>query len=433
MVRHFLGLYLLVVLTLAVTSWGQDAILRRYGTQDAGEDRAATLALAALRAGLARVPVAERAGYLRALPSIDGLRVELLAQRDVTGRGVLEKLARGEVAQLAGAGESWTLTQLDSDTILALHLAEPDGRRSPLEWSLTVFFYAAIALVLMIWIWPLRRDLRRLEAAASRYGDRNWTFDAQIPPRSQVRTLADTFQRMARRIDALIASHQDMTNAVAHEIRTPLSRMLFEIELARQAGSLEQVRVALDNLKSDLAGINDLVTATLEYAILERADVALNFGQHDFAALVPAIVSAVGADVRSDLELSCEVRPPADAVVCDAHLLETVLKNLLYNAARYARRRVQVSFEVRDGSNCLSVDDDGPGVPQADRERIFHSFVQLAPAPGPKSGFGLGLAIVRRLIEWHGGAASVSQSPLGGARFTVCWPASRAPLERTAT
>jgi len=60
--------------------------------------------------------------------------------------------------------------------VLALESTEPDTQRGPLEWALTSFFYAAIALVIMIWIWPLRRDLRALERAAARYGDNNWLF-----------------------------------------------------------------------------------------------------------------------------------------------------------------------------------------------------------------------------------------------------------------
>jgi two-component system sensor kinase ParS len=82
-----------------------------------------------------------------------------------------------------------------------------------------------------------------------------------------------------------------------------------------------------------------------------------------------------------------------------------------------------VAFTSYDGVNRLLVDDDGPGIPQADRSRVFESFVQLERTAGRKTGFGLGLAIVKRAIEWHGGEVSVVESPLGGARFCVTWPA----------
>jgi two-component system, OmpR family, sensor kinase len=285
-----------------------------------------------------------------------------------------------------------------------------------------VAFYAAIALVIMTWLWPLSRDLRALELAAAGYGDRNWRFVADIKPRSQIHRLAETFRRMAARIDGLIASHKDMSNAVAHEIRTPLSRMQFEIELAQQAASLPEVRGPLANIRSDVAAIDALVTAALDYAFLERADMTLNIGNHNFTTLIPAIAEQVQRDAQPNLRLASSVQEDAIAVRCDMHLMETVLRNLLYNACRYARSEIRVSFRAADGLNELRVDDDGPGIPEADRQRVFDSFVRLEALGARRSGFGLGLAIVKRVIEWHGGAASASSSPLGGASFRVAWP-----------
>jgi two-component system OmpR family sensor kinase len=228
---------------------------------------------------------------------------------------------------------------------------------------------------------------------------------------------------MAARIDGLIASHKDMSNAVSHEIRTPLSRMQFEIELAQQATTVEEVRRSLGHVKTDIAAINDLVAATLSYAILERADVTLNVNSHNFTALIPAIAASIAHDARPDLQISADVQNDAAAVRCDVHLIETVLRNLLYNATRYAKHSIKVAFTSYDGVNRLLVDDDGPGIPPADRHRVFESFVQLERTAGRKTGFGLGLAIVKRAIEWHGGEVSVVESPLGGARFCVTWPA----------
>jgi two-component system OmpR family sensor kinase len=323
----------------------------------------------------------------------------------------------------AAGGDSWALRRLDADYVLAVKSAAPGARRGLLEWSLTMLFYAAIALVIMFWIWPLTRDLRALEKAAAQFGNRNWSFNPRIKPHSQIYPLVQTFRRMAARIDGLIASHKDMSNAVSHEIRTPLSRMQFEIELAQQAMTVEEVRRSLSHVKTDIAAINDLVAATLSYAILERADVTLNVNSHNFTALIPAIAESVAHDTRPDLDISADVQSDAAAVRCDVHLIETVLRNLLYNATRYAKHSIKVAFTSYDGINRLLVDDDGPGIPPADRHRVFESFVQLEHTAGRKTGFGLGLAIVKRAIEWHGGEVSVVESPLGGARFCVTWPA----------
>jgi two-component system OmpR family sensor kinase len=429
MARHFLGLYLLIVLTLAAVSWGQDKLLQAYGMADSADDRLPAITLYALEHQLRSLPDSEWKHVLAGIGAETGADIELFSKTDIAGRGTLDELNHGKIAYMqAAAGGSWALKKLNDSYVLAFKYVEPEAQRGLLEWTLTLLFYAAIALVIMIWIWPLTRDLRALERAAARFGNKNWAFDADIKPRSQIFALAETFRKMAARIDGLIISHKDMSNAVSHEIKTPLARMQFEIEMAQQAQNVAQVRASLSNIKADIAAINDLVTATLNYAILERADMSLNIGTHDFTTLVPAIAEYVRRDARPDIRLRAEVHGETDKVVCDLHLLETVLKNLLYNAVRHAKRDVRVAFDVRDGVNQLLVDDDGPGIPEKDRQRVFESFVQLDDPGGKKTGFGLGLAIVKRAIEWHGGEVSISQSPLGGARIRAMWPAME--LER---
>ena len=427
MARHFLALYVSIVVTLAAVSWGQDRLLQLYGAEDTGAERTLSAAMVSLANALSALPEAERRTALHAIATKTGARLELLERRDIAGVRALSELDRGKTAYMdAAAGESWALQRLDCDSVLAYRYTEPEPRRGPLEWLITLLFYAAIALVIMVWLWPLTRDLRILERAAARYGNKNWSFDAAINPRSQIYKLAETFRKMAARIDGLIGSHKDMSNAVSHEIKTPLARMRFEIESAEQAQELGQVKTSLTYLKADIAEINDLVTATLNYAILERADMSLNIGTHNFTTLVPAIAEYVRRDAHREIRVHADVQGDTDHVVCDLHLMEAVLKNLLYNAARFARRDVRVTFVGHNAVNQLIVDDDGPGIPEKERSRVFDSFVQLDSAEVRKTGFGLGLAIVKRTLEWHGGEVRIAQSPLGGARVCATWPTSAA-------
>jgi two-component system OmpR family sensor kinase len=213
-----------------------------------------------------------------------------------------------------------------------------------------------------------------------------------------------------------------MSNAVSHEIKTPLSRMQFEIELSHSATSVEELRGSLANIKTDIEAIDGLVKATLGYAILERADLALNLSQNNFTTLIPAIVASVQSGIRAGVAITATVQSDATQVVCDIHLFESVLRNLLYNAARYAASRIDVTFAIRAGLNELCVGDDGPGIPPGERSRVFQSFVQLNPAAGKKVGYGLGLAIVKRAIEWHGGEVHIAQAALGGALVCATWP-----------
>jgi two-component system, OmpR family, sensor kinase len=425
MARHFLGLYLLIAGTLAAVSWAQDALLQLYSRPNSIDDAPASLAFSILKGRLSELPEQQWKSEVAALAVSSGIDMELFSVADIAGRQTLDKLARGEITHMQGAAQqSWTLKQLDAGHVLALEFAESDARRGAVDWLLTIGFYAAIAFVIMIWLWPLTRDLRSLEASARRFGDRNWHFDVTVNPRSPVHSLAATFRKMAARIDRLIASHRDMSNAVSHEIRTPLSRMQFEIELGLAASSLPEVRERLTQIKADIGAVNDLVNATMEYAILERADVALNMGRHDLSVLIPAIAESARSNSGHDRHVVTDIQGNSGQVVCDVHLLESAYKNLLYNAMRFAKRDVRVTFEAGDSTNRLTVEDDGPGVPAEDRRRIFESFVQLQRSGEVKQGFGLGLAIVKRVMEWHNGNVSVDTSPLGGARFTATWPAN---------
>ena len=427
MARHFLGLYLLIVLTLAVVSWSQDKLLQAYSSPDTADDKATAAVVAVLADRLRTAPPDDWKSETAAVAARTGVDMEIFGTDEIAGRDTLDRLRRGENAYMrSSAGDSWVLKRLDDGHVLALKSREPAGQRGPLEWTLTILFYAVIALVLMFWIWPLTRDLRSLEHAAAQYGDRNWRFTAEIRPHSQIYPLAETFRRMAARFDGLIASHKDMSNAVSHEIKTPLSRMQFEIELAQQADNIDAVRTSLANIKTDIDAINGLVKATLGYAILERADLTLNLAEHDFTNLIPAIVESVKHDLRADITIAAKVQSDASRVVCDVHLFETVLRNLLYNAGRHASSRIGVTFTARAGQNELVVEDDGPGIPEQERSRVFQSFVQLSPAVGKKVGYGLGLAIVKRAIEWHGGEVSIADSSLGGALVSAHWPTAPA-------
>ena len=422
MTRHFLQLYALIVVTLIATSWGQEQIMRTTASVAATDDPAQTAVVDLVADRLRAVPVEQQASELAALAQRTATDLELFDLQDIAGAQTLMRLKAGQPSLMEGAnGQTWLLSRLDdTEQVIAFKFQPPAYQRSAVDWMLTLAFFAAIALVIMLWLWPLTRDLRELERSTTMFGQRNWRFDASVGPRSQIFPLAAAFRRMAARIDGLIGSQRDMSNAVSHEIKTPLARMRFEVEMARAATTPEKIGEHLDHINTDIAELNAFVTATLDYAILERAEVALNIATHDFTQILPAICESVRRTARVELSIECSVARDAVAVVCDAHLLETAIRNILYNALRYARHRVRVGFFIDAGEHVLTIDDDGPGIAYADRERVFESFVQLGE--GAKSGYGLGLAIVKRIVEWHDGRVAVTDSDLIGARFEVRWP-----------
>src|SRR5882724_8363416 len=238
MASHFIRLYLLVVLAIAAVSWAQERLWLAYSNQNNAADASLAALFGVVENELRAAQLEQRGAMLARLADESKLGMELLARNEITGDETLAKLDRGEIAFMeAGGNESWLMQQIDAQTVLALQYRETERTRGPLEWALALLLYSVIALAVMLWVWPLTRDLRRLESATASFGNRNWLFRADIGKRSQVYPLAETFRKMAARIDGLIASHKDLSNAISHEIKTPLARMQFEIEAAEQAGN----------------------------------------------------------------------------------------------------------------------------------------------------------------------------------------------------
>ena len=128
------------------------------------------------------------------------------------------------------------------------------------------------------------------------------------------------------------------------------------------------------------------------------------------------VASATGRQVQIAVRADCE------GLDGDHRYLSRAAANLLHNAVRYAKQRIELRVEMQDGKRWLHVDDDGSVIPQAERERLFEPFARLDQSRDRQSGgFGIGLAIVRQIARWHGGTATISESSLGGTRVSLSW------------
>ncbi len=203
----------------------------------------------------------------------------------------------------------------------------------------------------------------------------------------------------------------------SHELRTPLTAIRGQLEvLARQPSPEgEEVRRVEGVVGAELARIERLVD---ELLVLARLDEGEPLRQRRFE-LTPFLVGFVESEAAAAVGLG---ETPAGTISADPERLTQVLRNLAANARRHAgaEGRVEVSAAARGGRVTLLVDDDGPGIPPAERKRVFDRFHRSETARGRDSGgSGLGLAIARSIVELHGGRIRVEDSPLGGARLCV--------------
>ncbi len=265
----------------------------------------------------------------------------------------------------------------------------------------------------------LTARLSSLAAAAGAIGRGDLKVRAQVGGEDEVGELAETFNRMAHALDALEQQRRKLLTDLAHDLRTPLGAIRGELE-AMMDGLLPATREGLQSLHEEVGRLRrmlerfeDLARAQASALTLVRERVALRpLLRHLLERLERG---ASGANVATRLDC------PEDLVVrADADRLGQVVMNLLDNAWKAARHggTVSVTGLRRDAEVGIAIEDDGPGIAEAELPLIFDRFYRRS-----EGGFGIGLAIARELVEAHGGRISAESAPGKGAKFTIWLPA----------
>ena len=301
------------------------------------------------------------------------------------------------------------------------------AERMPLElrlrlltWSLTGVIFG---IALWFWVRPVWRDLEALRQTARDLGDGN--FESRAPSaRSQLfAPLSDTMNGMAERVQQLIATHKELSCGISHELRTPIARMRFALEMLSETDEQSERQRLWSMMEADLDELDHLIDTSLTYARFEREAPAAHFSRVMLDTWLTQEVDSVRLLGR-DLSITVDTTqlPETQKVDLDRKAMPYALRNLLRNAFKYANRQIAVSAHLDGEQIVLHVDDDGIGIPEGEREHIFSAFTRLDRSRDRSTGgYGLGLAIARRVLELHGGTALAEASPLGGARFTLRW------------
>lgn len=274
-----------------------------------------------------------------------------------------------------------------------------------LYWTMNVLIGAALLGGLLIWLRPHWRDLERLKVTAAQLGRGRLEERTHIPPSSNIGSLAAVFDTMANDIEHLLNQQRDLLNAVSHELRTPLTRLDFGLALALSEDQPAASRERLQGLVAHIRELDELVLELLSYSRLqnpahlpERVEVVLD-------EFIDSILGSIDDELENpeiviDVVLECAV----ERFTLDPRLTARALQNLLRNAMRYCERRIQIGVKVCAKGCEIWVDDDGIGIPEEQRARIFEPFYRLDRSRDRATGgFGLGLAISRRAVEAQGG------------------------------
>ncbi len=253
------------------------------------------------------------------------------------------------------------------------------------------------------------KPIRRLAAAADEFGKgREISSDINIAGATEVRQAGIAFNLMRGRLRRQMRQRTDMLSGVSHDLRTPLTRMKLQLEMMAGASGIE-------DLKSDITEMELMIDGYLAFARGEGDEIAE-------PVEISAFVEAVVADwKRNGIAIDCHVEGKFELPI-KREALRRCLNNLIANACRYGEH-VWALTGKRQGMIEITIDDDGPGIPEADRGDVFRPFHRLDQSRNSKTGgTGLGLAIAEDIVRAHGGDISLTDSPRGGLRAKLRIP-----------
>lgn len=379
--KLYLRIYFAVLASLALFALAAGALWRTLG-EPRNDETVAIVARNVLPPAAA--PAAEQQAALERVARDVPVDLALFADNGSVLAAVGQTLPLPErVGWQRGPGGPMWVTRLADGRWLVARL--PHQRRGP---AFGLFALALILVAIGVGAYPvartLTRRLERLQRGVEALGGGELSARVQVEGKDEVARLAESFNRAAARIEALVGAHKSLLAHASHELRTPLARIRMALELIKQGVDAKRRR----ELEQDVAELDALIE---EMLVASRLDAMPSLETREDVDLL-ALAAEEGA--RYDIE----ARGEPVLIQGDPRLLRRMIRNLLENARRHGAPPIELQVK----SQTLRVCDSGPGVPEAERERIFEPFYRR---PGAAQGAGLGLTLVREIARRHGGEA----------------------------
>lgn len=361
----------------------------------------------------------ERRSFIERWNEQNNYFIELVepAQFSISAPLLQELRRNGPLALEDGKSIRFNFYLKDSDEVLVVR-APPstvDGQAG-LKIAFTVIFYIGLLLLALVWLAPLLFRLRKLRTAAMAFGEGHLETRIAKHKMSYISDIETEFNRMADQIGNLVEDVRLLSSALSHEMRTPLAKLRMGLDALEEQEDPPTRQRYLERLGRTVDQLTRLVTSTLEFS---RMDFALVKAGRRRVDLVRIIHSCVEESDLTDIDIRFDAALDSATIKGNEPYLGLMLKNIIGNAAKYSSGHIILSLHPHKEIVSLSVEDDGPGFEAGASDYVFEPF-QKGKAERTKAGFGLGLAVVHRIVSWHGGEITLGQSQsLKGARVTV--------------
>ncbi len=432
--RSFFSLYFLIISTFIIFSWLLDQVWNSYIEQDVESYTGYKTMLAAVGDYVQKRPEEQWEEIIKQTGERYGLPLSIIPISEINESEHHEKIDSGDT-HIYYAGDMVTLHYLlkGSGKVLSLGPAKMPTRPK-VKAVYRVIIMTTFGIIIFIWLWPVSRDLDELKQVTSKFGQGNFNVKAATAKSSMMGSTLRSFNMMAERIKRLIDAHKELTNAVSHELRTPLARTKFALQMLSSVKDDEKREKYHQQITRDVCELEELINEMLIYASFDSDRPDLDFTAHRIYDLVATQVAS-HQDYSENIVLVDNSQ--GLLVECDNHFIDRALNNFISNAIKYGAGKVRVTISVQNGLNkdseqiskdqltycVICVEDNGNGVSDEFKKVIFDAFSRGDQSRNRETGgFGLGLAIVARIMEWHHGEVSIADSDLGGAAFTLTLP-----------
>lgn len=290
-----------------------------------------------------------------------------------------------------------------------------ESQNSTLQLMLTGVFYLGILMVVLIWLYPLIKQLKQLRQSTKAFGEGKLQQRINVNSTSYIASIENEFNRMAEQIETLISDNKLLSDAVAHDLRTPLARLRFGIEMLQETEKPATREKYQRHLSRDIDEMEKLVNVLLNYARIEQSMMAVKQQSINLNELISQCVGAV-----TDSNKIINWHPQGDAMVNgDANYLSMLINNLLGNALQYANNEITVMVDKSDSKLQFIISDDGPGIAKEKRSELLKPFIR-GEHSHENPGYGMGLAIVARIAKLHNATLTITDSAeLGGVEFCL--------------
>lgn len=291
-------------------------------------------------------------------------------------------------------------------------------RAPPIGWawpSIISMLLAALAITLVagLTVRRIARPLTALAAAAEKLGRGETVAVLEESGPMEVRRTTAAFNAMQERLTRFVRDRTTMLAAISHDLRTPITALRLRAELVEEAETRDRLLEILDEMQR-------MTEATLAFAREEAA--REDTRMVDLSALVESLCDDL-AELGMETDFAGSGKAP---LTCRPVSLKRAVRNLIENAVAYGRR-ARVALEQSARELCILIDDDGPGIPEEEMERVFSPFVRLEESRSRETGgIGLGMAIARSIARAHGGDITLANRPGGGLRATLRLPRGKA-------